>query len=88
MLRYRSLIFSNKRAIIALYSEQLENKMYSPKIDKHTPTLYRLAQVTGKPMTKVADEVISYGFKHLNKIYELDDECIDKIINEKHEQKF
>ena len=88
MLRYRSLIFSNKRAIIAPYSEQLENKMYSPRIDKHTPTLYRLAQATSKPMTKVADEVLSYGFKHLNKIYALDDECIDKILNEVYEEKF
>ncbi len=55
--------------------------MYSPKIDKHTPNLYRLAQEVGKPMTKVADDLISFAFKRLDSIYEeLDHQKISRII--------
>jgi len=56
--------------------------MYSPKIDKHTPNLYRLAKVVGKPMTKVADELISYSFKHLQTIYQLSEQEITEIIQQ------
>ena len=55
--------------------------MYSPKIDKHTPNIYRLAQTVGKPMTKVADDLISFAFKRLDSIYtELDQQNISGII--------
>lgn len=54
--------------------------MYSPKIDKHTPNLYRLAKAVGKPMTKVADELISYSFNNLKSIYQLDDQTITEIV--------
>jgi len=55
--------------------------MYSPKIDKHTPNLYRLSQEVGKPMTKVTDDLISFAFKHLDSIYkELDRQKISRII--------
>jgi hypothetical protein len=56
--------------------------MYSPKIDKHTPNLYRLAKAVGKPMTKVADELISYSFNNLKSIYKLDDQTITEIIQQ------
>ncbi|MFT7109300.1 MAG: hypothetical protein ACI843_000960 [Psychrobacter glaciei] len=56
--------------------------MYSPKIDKHTPNLYRLAKAVGKPMTKVADELISYSFNNLKSIYQLDDQTITEIIQQ------
>jgi hypothetical protein len=56
--------------------------MYSPKIDKHTPNLYRLAKAVGKPMTKVADELISYSFNNLKSIYQLDDQTIIEIIQQ------
>lgn len=55
--------------------------MYSPKIDKHTPNLYRLSQEVGKPMTKVADDLISFALKRLDSIYEeLDQQKISRII--------
>lgn len=54
--------------------------MYSPKIDKHRPGLYRLAQEVGKPMTKVADDFISFAFERLDAIYEeLDQQKISRI---------
>jgi hypothetical protein len=56
--------------------------MYSPKIDKHTPNLYRLAKAVGKPMTKVADELISYSLNNLKSIYQLDDQTITEIIQQ------
>ena len=43
--------------------------MYSPKIDKHTPNIYRLAQALGKPMTKVADDLISFALVRLDSVY-------------------
>ena len=55
--------------------------MYSPKIDKHTPTIYRLSKKLGKPMTKVADELIAYSIEHLNSIYGLKDKEVEEIIN-------
>jgi hypothetical protein len=62
--------------------------MYSPKITQHTPALYRLSQFVGKPMTKVADDLISFGFNHLKAIYaELDDEKISRILGGKEETK-
>ena len=58
-----------------------ENPMYSPKIDKHTPNIYRLAKIVGKPMTKVADDLISFALKRLDSIYEeLDQQKISKIL--------
>ena len=60
--------------------------MYSPKIDKHTPNLYRLAKTVGKPMTKVADELISYSFKHLQTIYQLNEQEIAEIIQKNQEK--
>lgn len=57
--------------------------MYSPKIDQHTPNLYRLSKAVGKPMTKVADELIAYGFKHLHTIYQLNEQEIAKIVQQK-----
>lgn len=55
--------------------------MYSPKIDKHTPNIYRLSREVGKPMTKVADDLISFAFKSLDSIYqELDQQKISRII--------
>ena len=62
--------------------------MYSPKITQHTPALYRLARFVGKPMTKVADDIISFGFKHLKTIYpSLDDEKIATIFGVKEDTK-
>ena len=60
--------------------------MYSPKIDQHSPALYRLAKAVGKPMTKVADDLISYGFKCLRVVYaDLDERQILKIIQQEDE---
>ena len=62
--------------------------MYNPKITQHTPALYRLARFVGKPMTKVADDLISFGFKHLKTIYvDLDDAQISRILSGKEETK-
>ena len=61
--------------------------MYSPKIDKHTPNFYRLAKAVGKPMTKVADELISYSFNNLKSIYKLDDQTITEIIQKNEHNK-
>ena len=62
--------------------------MYSPKIDQHTPALYRLSRLIGKPMTKVADDLISFGFKSLKAIYvDLDDAQISRILNAKEKTK-
>ena len=62
--------------------------MYSPKIDQHTPALYQLSQLVGKPMTKVADDLMSFGFKYLKAIYaDLDDAQISRILSGKEETK-
>ena len=62
--------------------------MYSPKIDQHTPVLYRLSRLIGKPMTKVADDLISFGFKSLKTIYvDLDDAQISRILSAKEKTK-
>jgi hypothetical protein len=42
---------------------------YSPRIDQHTRVLYRLAQKLGRPMTKVADDLIRYGLDNLEAVY-------------------
>jgi hypothetical protein len=53
--------------------------MYSPKINKHTQKIYRISRAFGKPMTKVADDLISFGFQHLKSIYvDIDDLVIEK----------
>lgn len=36
----------------------------------HRPKPYRISRAAGKSMTKVADELISFGYKHLKNIYE------------------
>ena len=56
--------------------------MYSPNIDKHTPNLYRLAKAVGKPMTKVADELIAFSLNHLQTIYQLNEQEIAEIIQQ------
>ncbi len=73
------------RALLRIQSNK-QILMYSPKIDQHTPKLYRLARAIDKPMTKVTDDLISFGFKYLKSIYEdLDDERISEIFQEKGE---
>jgi hypothetical protein len=42
---------------------------YSPRIDQHTRTLYRLAHLLGKPMTGVADDLLRCGLDNLERIY-------------------
>ena len=62
--------------------------MYNPKITQHTPALYRLARCVGKPITKVADDLLSFGFKHLKALYpNLNDEHISMILGAKEETK-
>lgn len=54
--------------------------MYSPKIERFTPCLYRLSKAVDKPMTKVADDLMSYALGRLDTIYEnLSEEDIVKI---------
>ena len=54
--------------------------MYSPKIDQHTPTLYRLSKVVRIPMTKVADDLLSYALSQLPSIYsDLNDKSVSEI---------
>lgn len=54
--------------------------MYSPKIDRHTPSLYRLAKLVGKPMTQVADDLIVFALARLDVIYEeLDQQAVSFI---------
>ena len=63
--------------------------MYSPKIAKHTPRIYRIARAVGKPMTRVADDLISFGYLHLKSIYgDMDDEEICKILQTENDRKF
>jgi hypothetical protein len=63
--------------------------MYSPKIDKHTPKIYQISRVVGKPMTKVADDLISFGYQHLKSIYEnMDDAEIKKIMSIEYDPNF
>lgn len=63
--------------------------MYSPKIEKHTPKIYRISRAVGKPMTKVADDLISFGYQHLKSIYEnIDDREIEKILRAEYDPNF
>ena len=63
--------------------------MYSPKADKHTPKIYRISRVVGKPMTKVADDLITFGYQHLKCIYEnIDDREIEIILRIEHNSNF
>jgi hypothetical protein len=63
--------------------------MYSPKIDKHTPKIYRISRAVGKPMTRVADDLISFGYQHLKSIYEnIDDVEIEKIMSVEYDPNF
>ncbi|MCU7919702.1 MAG: hypothetical protein KZQ95_15285 [Candidatus Thiodiazotropha sp. (ex Epidulcina cf. delphinae)] len=63
--------------------------MYSPKITKHTPKIYRISRAVGKPMTKVADDLISFGYQHLKSIYDnIDDGEIDEILRTEHDPNF
>ena len=43
--------------------------LYSPRIDQHTRQLYRLAQLLGKPMTRVADDLIRHGLENIEQLY-------------------
>ena len=43
--------------------------LYSPRIDQHTHQLYRLGQLLGKPMTRVADDLIRHGLDHIEQLY-------------------
>ena len=43
--------------------------LYSPRIDKHTRQLYRLGQLLGKPMTRVADDLIRHGLENIEQLY-------------------
>ena len=43
--------------------------MYSPDISRHSPTLYRLGQCYGKPMTAVADRLIAFGLQRLDEVF-------------------
>jgi hypothetical protein len=63
--------------------------MYSPKIAKHTPKIYRISRAVGKPMTKVADDLISFGYQHLKSIYsDINDEEIDEILRTEYDPNF
>ncbi|WP_395373453.1 hypothetical protein [Marinicella sp. W31] len=73
---------NSKKTLLQSYQSSSNGKynMYSPNIDKHTPNLYRLAKAVGKPMTKVAVELISFSLNHLQTIYELNEKDIAEII--------
>ncbi len=43
--------------------------VYSPRIDQHTPTIYQIGKMVGKPMTQVAEDLIHYGLENVGKIY-------------------
>jgi hypothetical protein len=43
--------------------------LYSPRIDQHTRQLYWLGQLLGKPMTKVADDLLKHGLAHIEEVY-------------------
>ena len=43
--------------------------LYSPRIDQHTRQLYRLGQLLGKPMTRVADDLIRHGLENIEQLY-------------------
>ena len=43
--------------------------LYSPRIDQHTRQLYRLGQLLGKPMTRVADDLLKHGLAHIEEVY-------------------
>jgi hypothetical protein len=63
--------------------------MYSPKIAKHPPRIYRISRAVGKPMTKVVDDLISFGYQHLKSIYgDIDDEAIEEILRTEDDHKF
>jgi len=44
-------------------------RRYSPRIDQHSRTLYRLGRALGKPMTKVADDLIKHGLDNIEQVY-------------------
>ena len=43
--------------------------LYSPRIDQHTRQLYRLGQLLGKPMTRVADDLLKHSLAHIEEVY-------------------
>lgn len=43
--------------------------MYSPDISQHSPRLYRLGKHYGKPMTHLADQLITFGLSRLDEIF-------------------
>ena len=43
--------------------------LYSPRIDQHTHQLYRLGQLLGKPMTRVADDLLKHSLAHIEDVY-------------------
>ena len=43
--------------------------LYSPRIAQHTRQLYRLGQLLGKPMTRVADDLIRHGLENIEQLY-------------------
>lgn len=62
--------------------------MYSPNIAKHTPIIYRISRAVGKPMTKVADDLISFGYLNLKSIYNIDDKEIKDILRTEYDPNF
>ena len=63
--------------------------MYSPKIAQHTPRIYRIARAVGKPMTRVADDLSSFGYQHLKTIYrDIEDEQISEILQVEYDAEF
>ena len=65
----------------AIWQIMEELDMYSPKISKHSPRLYHLAKAVGKPMTRVADDLLEFGYRHLEQIYDgLSDDQIREIV--------
>lgn len=63
--------------------------MYSPKIAQHTPKLFRISRAVGKPMTKVADDLISFSYQHLKSIYRnMDEREIEEILRTEYDPNF
>lgn len=63
--------------------------MYSPQIAKHTPRIYRVSRVVGKPMTRVADDLISFACQHLKSVYiDIDEEQIKEILRAEYDPDF
>ena len=79
----------NTENIAPITEQQISLIMDSPKIAKHTPRIYRIAQAVGKPMTKVADDLISFGYQHLKSIYDdIGDEDIREILRTEQDSEF